>query len=88
VGHLAENRIAAGGRCGKSCKLVLRATLRVLQRLLRFQSKLFELHDANLTQRRKGAKMGNFNRRLPRRSEPKSQYPLDSSIPACFIEIK
>jgi hypothetical protein len=65
-----------------------REVLRVLQRFLRFLGQLVELHDANLTQRRNGAKLGNFNRSLPRRGEPKSQYPLDSSIPACFSETK
>jgi hypothetical protein len=34
-------------------------------RLLRFESQFVELHDANLTQRRQGAKTGNFNRGPP-----------------------
>jgi hypothetical protein len=39
--------------------------LRFLQRLLRFESQFVELHDANLTQSRQGAKTGNFNREPP-----------------------
>ena len=42
-------------------RMFAREALRVLQRLLRFLGQLVELHGVNLTQRRHGAKMGNFS---------------------------
>jgi hypothetical protein len=42
-------------------RMFAREALRVRERLLRFERELVELHDASLTQRRKGAKIGIFN---------------------------
>ncbi len=42
-------------------RIIAGEALRLRQRLLRFLGQLFRLHDANLTQRRQDAKMGNFN---------------------------